>query len=898
MQHTLSALATSVALTLLISACGGGGGGGGGGDNPGEPDPPVIPTPTPTPTENFQLTGTITASQSQAVDSDTNDPTRIAVANDHPSSPQVLANPVTLGGYVNQPDTGAEGRSQILGDPDDYFLVDLLAGQQITMLIADFESADADLYLYDTLGNILDLSIDTGDLEVLTVSKAGTYIVNVFAFDGATNYILAIGAPGTSALPTSQPDIVPFEMVVEFKDTLLDTSANSAIDSTATSMGMQQLAGGPGRNRLMALRNNVQSKQIKARLGKAAGKLDQIGNAALRDRWETLMAIKTLRKDPRVQYAEPNYRVRAFATPNDEAYPIQYHYPLIGLPEAWDISTGSPDVIVAVVDTGILSNHPDLAGQLVGGYDFVRDSINAGDGNSIDPNPEDPGDSSSTSTGGFHGTHVLGTIAARGNNQIGVVGAAFTAKAMPLRALGIDGGGTSYDVNQAIRYAAGLPNDSGSVPAKPADIINLSLGGGFFSPAEQNLFDQVRTAGVMVVAAAGNEATTAPSYPAAYDNVISVSAVDGQRRITSYSNTGAQVDVAAPGGDSSADLNGDGYPDGVLSTIGSMNGGDINFAYRFLDGTSMASPHVAGVLALMKSVNPDLTPDDIDALLVSGALTDDLGPPGRDNTYGNGLINAQLGIFAALEAAGNSPADNPRLVSSASTLNFGGTGTSLELLLRNGGKGDLTLNSVTSSEPWLQFQPLDVDESGLGSYNIMVDRSGLSAGVYDGTITAESSVNIILLRALISVGGAGSGSDVGVIYILLYDPATDEPVTQFVSAGESSVYPFQFFDIPAGEYEIIAGSDADNDLFICDAGEACGAFLTIDQPIFIQVEDDMEGLDFPVEYQVLLPQISGQQTGSAGQSSGNSNGNGNDKTRRGIKRMSIPEGAVPEDEAR
>jgi serine protease len=309
-------------------------------------------------------------------------------------------------------------------------------------------------------------------------------------------------------------------------------------------------------------------------------------------------------------------------------------------------------------------------------------------------------------------------------------------------------------------------------------------------------------------------------------------------------------------------LNGDGYPDGVLSTAATLSPAGVNFAYTFLNGTSMAAPHVAGVLALMKSVNPDLTPADIDAMLAAGALSDDLGPPGRDNQYGHGLINAQRAVLAAVEATGTSPADNPRLVSSASTLNFGDSSTALTLFLRNGGKGDLELSGLSASAPWLQIAPLDVDLVGLGEYEVTVNRDDLPTGIYTADITALSSVNDVTVQVLVSVGGATGGNDVGVIYVLLYDRVRDETVAEFVSGGNGSDYPFQFTDVPAGDYEIVAGTDADNDVTICDAGEACGAWLTIDQPINLLVDSDVTDLNFPVEFVVSLPTAAATNPGT------------------------------------
>ncbi len=813
----------------------------------------------------FTLSGTVTASANQAVDSDTNDPTAAAVPNDTVGTAQPIPNPITLGGYVNTPGSGAEGRFQVSGDRNDYYRVSLLAGQTVTMLVADFRTADADLYLYDPGGTPLDFSVASGEIETLVIPEDGDYVVNAYAFEGATNYILAIGAGANlAAAGARRGEIVPGEVVVKYRGEATDAAPpRSSPPGIAGRMGLEQRAGGRGRQRLMALRAGGLAPGGSDWLAPDARRKGRgITDPRLRARWETLMAVKSLGRDPAIEYAEPNYRVSAFFTPNDEAFPFQWHYPLIDLPAAWDTTSGDPSVVVAVVDTGILSRHPDLAGQLVPGYDFVRDPGRAGDGDGIDPEPEDPGNISDPAASDYHGTHVAGTVAAAGDNGLGVAGVAWSARIMPLRALDGSGRGTSYDLNQAIRYAAGLPNDSGTIPGRPADIINLSLGGGGFSQADQDLFDQVRAAGVLVVAAAGNEASTLPAYPASYEGVISVSAVDVQQRLARYSNSGAFIDIAAPGGDNSVDLNGDGYPDGVLSTGGTGVGAATDFAYTFLPGTSMATPHVAGVLALMKSVNPALTPADIDVLLGRGDLTNDLGPTGRDDQYGHGLVNAQRAVLAAIEAGGSAPANEPRLVASASTLNFGTASDTLLLEFRNGGVGELQLSALEAAATWLAVEPQQVTEAGLGLYRVSVNRAGLDPGIYSTEITARSSVNDLVVRALVSIGGTSLAADVGRIYILLYDVDSDEPLDQAVADSQSGRYPFTFAGVPPGRYEIVAGSDADNDLFICDAGEACGAWLTIDSPIQVEPDGDLRDIEFPVEYQVTLPGTAALRTGA------------------------------------
>lgn len=814
--------------------------------------------------EQVFISGSIQPSASQSLDGDTNDPFNPLLSNDDPNQPQAITNPTTLGGYVNEPGTGADGRSQIAGDREDYFLVDLLAGQTVNLLIAEYQDADADLYLYATSGELLDFSIDTGPSETIVIDESGRYLVNVSIFAGATNYALAIGS---SLVPVSRPhynDVIPGQMIVTYDEVSAEkkeaaSSKSGTPDGFARRLQLRQLGGGPRRARLLSLEDAGHDEQlVRSRLGQQYFRRGQFSSSDLAKRWSTLISIKQLARSPGVATAEPNYWMRPSASVNDEAYSLQWHYPLISVPGAWETSIGDPEVIVAVVDTGVLSGHPDLAGQLVPGYDFIRDAGEAADGDGIDPNPEETIGRGDPAAVNFHGTHVTGTIAAAGNNGIGVTGVAYGARVMPLRALA-SSGGTGYDVNQAVRFAAGLENDSGTFPDQPAQVINLSLGGGGFSANTQQLYDELRARGIIVVAAAGNESTTTPSYPASYDNVISVSAVDTQQRITNYSNTGNNIDIAAPGGDGSQDFNGDGYPDGILSTGAS----DGEFAYTFLSGTSMAAPHVAGVIALMKSVNPNLSADDVDRLLEQGSLTDDIGVDGRDNLYGFGIINARKAIEAALAEAGSSSGSEPRLGASSSALNFGSQRTGLELVLRNSGGGDLQDVQLLANESWITTSPLGVDAQGLGRYAIDVDRSDLLPGVYEGSLTASSSANALSIRILLSVTDA-TDAELGIVYLLLFDPATDTVVAQTAIESGNVNFEFAFSNVPAGLYQLFAGTDLDNDLLICDAGEACGAYLTIDQPLTINFDRNRDDIDFAIEYLLALPGVASASTRSDG----------------------------------
>jgi serine protease len=202
---------------------------------------------------------------------------------------------------------------------------------------------------------------------------------------------------------------------------------------------------------------------------------------------------------------------------------------------------------------------------------------------------------------------------------------------------------------------------------------------------------------IILLAAAGNESTSQQSYPAAYSGVLSVSAVTMEKKAAWYTNFGPWIDIAAPGGSTSADLNGDGYPDGVLSTGGDDSAATVQFLYTFLQGTSMAAPHVSGVAALMKSIYPGLTFDRFTTLLEKASLTDDTGALGRDDYHGYGLVNAQKGLVAATELAqGVQQPDPPRLAANPGAINFGSSSQSQTLTVVNGGAGDLWMDPPVS----------------------------------------------------------------------------------------------------------------------------------------------------------------------------------------------------------
>ena len=349
-------------------------------------------------------------------------------------------------------------------------------------------------------------------------------------------------------------------------------------------------------------------------------------------------------------------------TTNDPYYSLLWNLSSAGTygthaENAWPLTTGA-NAIVGVIDTGITA-HPDLTGSssriiggnVIDGYDFITDPAIAGDGNGPDSNPTDPGDYTDKEDSSWHGTHVSGIIAAIANNKIGVAGVAPDTKIEPLRVLGHDGG-SEPDVIRAIRWAAGLPVPGLPTNPQPVDVINLSLG--TTEPCGFNMQDAIDAAtdeGVVVVVAAGNSAKpVATASPANCDNVISVAATGPRGTLAGYSNYGdatRQVTLSAPGG---ANNDRNAYED-VLSTINLGITKAKGPGYAFMPGTSMAAPHVAGTVALLKSVNPALTFTEVEAL-----LTESTDPTPSCTRCGAGRLNSAAAVAALINEMSVSPA--------------------------------------------------------------------------------------------------------------------------------------------------------------------------------------------------------------------------------------------------
>ena len=354
-------------------------------------------------------------------------------------------------------------------------------------------------------------------------------------------------------------------------------------------------------------------------------------------------AVSLFRRMPEVEFAEPNGIVHKSQartlTPNDQYFRFQWNMKQVGAERTWGIQRGSARVGVAVLDTGVAyENYADpVSGRVYAkapdwgdtpflpGFDFVNG----------DPHPNDDE---------FHGTHVASTVAEATNNTFGMAGLAHQCAIMPIKVLDEFGNGTFFDVAEGIDYASSYQAGG----ERPVKVINMSLGTDGTSEAVRQAVDRAHAAGVVMVAAAGNTGEDGVEFPANLPNVIAAGATDARKQRATYSTTGPELDLVAPGGDCDRDDDADGVFDCVFQQMPDPDFLDLGrydvFCYCGLDGTSMSSPHVAAAAALLISQGIN-DPDAVRAALeqtaerLGGAPAD-----GRNDAYGHGLIQPAAGL--------------------------------------------------------------------------------------------------------------------------------------------------------------------------------------------------------------------------------------------------------------
>ena len=362
--------------------------------------------------------------------------------------------------------------------------------------------------------------------------------------------------------------------------------------------------------------------------------------------------MSELEADPAIEYVLIDELMQLSATVNDTLYPEQWHYhdaiAGINVEDAWDISTGH-GITVAVIDTGFTS-HPDLVDNIVGGYDMIHNAFVGNDDDGRDSDASDPGnwreenecgEGKPTRDSNWHGTHVSGTIAAVTNNNMGVAGVAYDAQIVPVRVSGKCGGYMS-DVVDGLVWAAGASVAETPTNQYPAQVINISLGfQGDCNPLFQDAINLARSLGSVVVVSAGNNnEKVSNQYPANCNGVITVAATNKTSNKASYSNYGGRIDIAAPGGES-----------GSLNAVESTSNSGLTIPnsgnYSYKHGTSMATPHVSAVAALLYSIDSYLTPDEVESIIKETSRSFPNNSNCNKRKCGDGILDAAAAVTEA-----------------------------------------------------------------------------------------------------------------------------------------------------------------------------------------------------------------------------------------------------------
>ncbi|MFZ5844110.1 MAG: S8 family peptidase [Pseudomonadota bacterium] len=540
-------------------------------------------------------------------------------------------------------------------------------------------------------------------------------------------------------------------LIIKYKDGSQSTGKTGLVTVSALDRASAKAG-----ERLQLVRKNAFGAQVL--------KLDR----KLTEREVSAIAAR-IAQDADVEYAEPDRIMKAFLTPTDSQYSSQWHYyeSTGGLraPAAWDITNGA-GVVVAVLDTGYRP-HADLAANLLPGYDMISDSFVGNDGNGRDSDAQDPGDwvlanecggTHAAQDSSWHGTHVAGTVAAVTNNGSGVAGVAYGAKVVPVRVLGKCGGYTS-DIADGIIWASGGTVSGVPTNANPAKVINMSLGGsGACDTTTQNAINSARSRGTVIVVASGNDNDNANNYnPGNCSGVVNVAATNRSGGRAYYSNYGTSIDVAAPGGAQSSfnDAN------GVLSTWNSGTTSPGSDSYIFMQGTSMAAPHVAGVAALIKAVKPAATPDEIETIL----KTTTRAFPATCTNCGTGIVDANAAVLNAQGGGGGGgggstlsngvPVTGLSAATGASvtyTMTVPAGATNLSFT-SSGGTGDADMYVKFGSAPTTSSYDCRPYKSGNAE---SCSFATPTAGTWYVTLRAYSSFSGVSLTGSYSTGGGGT----------------------------------------------------------------------------------------------------------------------------------------------
>ena len=507
--------------------------------------------------------------------------------------------------------TGCESGSSSVSEPAVFVSADIESEQLIYAplglsaeeIIANFLAEEVEITLSDGSTQNEDISWEAP--EDYDNKKEGSYLFKGYYYlpDDSIKEITA------EVVLKDNIASVSGQVLFDFGFTYSASAGNSILSNADTSSGTSLSSSED--EYIIAFRSGStrteREKIIRDKGAEFIRDLASLDAAVIRLPASAVNAERSLAAEAKVRYMEPNHPVfiSAYLEPNDSLFDQQWSLDMMDLPYVWSSEKGDSRIRIAVIDTGIDLEHEDLSARIDkdNAYNFANENSNVSDGHG-------------------HGTHVAGTIGALTDNSIGIAGVSWQGEILPLKVLDESGSGNTADLAAAIKYAAGL--DENSEDMGPVDIINLSLGSKSDSQTLRDAIDAAVGEGILIVGAAGNEGRSSLIYPAAYENVIAVGAANQFGELTSYSNYGPELDFIAPGGDSSS---------GILSTY-KDNG------YAELNGTSMAAPHISGLIALLLSDNNSAS--EIKEILEMASIHP--GVEEESDQLGHGLVNANFAL--------------------------------------------------------------------------------------------------------------------------------------------------------------------------------------------------------------------------------------------------------------
>ena len=735
-------------------------------------------------------------------------------------------------------------------DPEDWYKIDTVPGLQIELAVEDYqqEVEDADgnttivtnkplLLLYNANGVITDFSYTTDssdEYQKINLPDSGIYYAVVAKDVGASKYTLLL-APGGSASSTSftpsKDAFVKGEFISyrsfsgkldTYEDIYPEFNQNEDLNQKLSYIDNSDFMG------LRVIEFNLEN-EYSTIFGSETylDSKDLIANNSEQvlylKQWKILQHYKNINPKLNLEF---NKIYQKLGFTKDTYWDYQWGLQLMGLEKVLN-ATGQEvkDVAVAVIDSGspnTTSSAWTTSHFLDGGFDFIDNDFD----------PTDAVDVASNS----HGTHVATTISAAndGNNING-----FGIHTVPFRVFGPSGGASQSDVTNSMLFAAGLPNITGQVYAgsAPIKVVNMSLGsiGGGCSTAYRNAILDVTNSGVTVVASSGNSAEESPGikgYPASCDNVISVAAVNPLSQRAYYSTYNDAVDLAAPGGTTGTDLNGDGQSDGILAFDGSEN-------LTYYQGTSMAAPHASAAIALIYALKPEWDAIQMEAFIKSGFFTDDIGTEGKDDEFGYGLINLDKAFTNLIDGG----LDFTYATITPGSFVFGYTDTEKTITVSKVGTGDLTVTQLVSSNSSLtSISTIDVDSDGYGTYKVTLTRGEVPDGTYTGSIIAELSdgtkSNVTFTY---SSGAERTSPEIGYVLAYLYDEDGEYYKGWRVQLGAGGLT-FNVSDIDIGSYYWLFSTNIDSDGYIRGTGEIWEQYpeVTSQYEFFTLVDRDVE----------------------------------------------------------